>query len=111
MFMSLVVGIIGSIELFYGITRQMEIELVGSRDFYVLSCDIFKWLSLSKAHRNINEQIFLDESYGRYIKLVESSITLKKKIEDKLQSLEVTSSIPLSPSTDIFVDTASDDAL
>lgn len=113
MFMSLIVGIIGSIELFYGITRQMEVELVGSRDFYVLSCDIYKWLSLEKSHRNIEAKIFLDESYGRYIKLIESSIILKKKVEDKMQPIEVAPhlpSIPSSTSVDLFVDTSSEDS-
>ena len=111
MFMSLIVGIIGSIELFYGITRQMEVELVGSKDFYVLSIDIFKYLALERAKRETDEKIFLSDSWTRYTKLIETSYLLKKKVEDKLIALPDTPSIPNSVSTtELFVDTSSDDS-
>ena len=84
MIISLVVGIIGSIEMYYGITRQMETESNGSRDFYILSCDIFKFLSLREDNKAEGAVEFLNTSYNRYIKLVETSIVLKKKVEDKL---------------------------
>lgn len=108
MFISLIVGIIGSVELFYGITRQMEVELIGSKDFYVLSCDIYKWLSLERPNRNIEDKVFLDECYGRYIKLIEASIILKKKVDDQLTIIPVPTSISPSSSADTFTDTSSD---
>ena len=51
MFLSLTVGIIGSIEMFFNITKQMGSELSESKSFYVLGCDIFKYLSLNKDKR------------------------------------------------------------
>jgi len=87
MFLSLTVGIIGSIEMFFNITKQMESELSESKSFYVLGCDIFKYLSLNKEKRIDDEREFLNEIYGRYIKLVESSIILKKKVVDKLNDI------------------------
>lgn len=111
MFMSLIVGIIGSIELFYGITRQMEVELVGSKDFYVLSIDIYKYLALDKSKRETDERIFLSDSWTRYTKLIETSYLLKKKVEDMLLALPDMPPIPNSTSTtDLFVDTSSDDS-
>ena len=114
MFLSLVVGIIGSIEMFYQLTKQLEVELIGSKEFYILSCDIYKWLSLEQENRITTPREFLNDSYTRYIKLIETSITLKKRVEDKLmeidqlQTLPKTLSIPQSPSDDTFaIDTSS----
>jgi len=111
MFLSLIVGIIGSIEMFYKITEQIQIENNGSKDFYILSCDIYKWLSLEESNRIESPREFLNESYTRYIKLIETSITLKKRIEDKLVDINpARETIPLtiSTSTEIFSDTSSD---
>ena len=115
MFLSLIVGVIGSIEMFYQITKQMEVELIGSKEFYILSCDIYKWLSLAEGNRISSPKEFLNESYTRYIKLIETSITLKKRIEDKLMEIDPTASAPPTPfipatnSTELFCDTSSDD--
>jgi hypothetical protein len=116
MFLSLIVGVIGSIEMFYQITKQLEVELIGSKEFYILSCDIYKWLSLSTENRVSSPKEFLNESYTRYIKLIETSITLKKRVEDKLMVIDQipitpdSPSIPQSASTDIFIDTSSEDS-
>lgn len=116
MFLSLIVGVIGSIEMFYQITKQLEVELIGSKEFYILSCDIYKWLSLSTENRVGTPKEFLNESYTRYIKLIETSITLKKRVEDKLMEIHQLPTIPESPSiphsasTDIFIDTSSEDS-
>lgn len=100
MFLSLTCGIIGSIELFYGFSKQMEVEQVGSRDFYVLSTDVYKYLSLKRENRIIDGQAFLTETYSRYIKLVESSIILKKRVEDKLVVINVDQLPPSMITTD-----------
>jgi hypothetical protein len=105
MFLSLSCGIIGSIELFYGFSKQMEVEQVGSREFYVLSTDVYKYLSLKRENRTADGATFLTEIYSRYIKLIESSIILKKKVEDKLVIIAVVEpSLPLTISTDTFSD-------
>jgi hypothetical protein len=114
MFMSLIVGVIGSIEMFYQYNKQLEIELAGSREFYILSCDIYKWLSLEPSNRVSSPKEFLNESYNRYIKLIETSITLKKRIEDKLLDIiptekSPTSNVSQSISIETFSDTNSDD--
>ena len=111
MALSLIVGIISSIEMFYGLTKQMETELVGSKDFYILSCDIYKWLCLSPENRIGSPKEFLNESYTRYIKLVETSITLKKRIEDKLVEIPTSlTSLATSVSQEVFSDVDSNNS-
>lgn len=118
MFLSLVVGIIGSVEMFLQINRELESSLVNQKEFYILSCDVYKYLELNRGNRITDERTFLNDTYTRYIKLIETSYTLKKKIDDKLQdelTLRITNlvetspsstSLPSNPSSDIFIDTS-----
>ena len=114
MFLSLIVGIIGSIEMFLQINRELESSLVNQKEFYILSCDIYKYLELERGNRITDERTFLQESYTRYIKLIETSYTLKKRIDDKLQD-ELTlriakiSTSPASSNNELFVDTDSEE--
>jgi hypothetical protein len=114
MFLSLVVGIIGSVEMFLQINRELESSLVNQKEFYILSCDIYKYLELNRGNRIIDERTFLNDTYTRYIKLIETSYTLKKKIDDKLQGeLELTlkiANLASNPSSDIFVVDSSSDS-
>ena len=102
--LALLCGVIGSIELYFAINQQMEIELISSKDFYVLSTDIFKMLSLHKENRGIQGKSFLDDCYSRYIKLIETSCVMVKKVEDKLISfpkdIEIGSQ-PVTPSSSL----------
>jgi len=86
--LALFCGIIGSIELFLGINNKMEIELNSSKDYYILSCDIYKVLNLDINNRP-NGKVFLEECYSRYIKLFETSCLLKKRVEDSLTKIEI----------------------
>ena len=85
--LALAVGMIGSIEIFYGITKKMEVELMSSKDYYILSADIYKFLSLEKQNRTVSDSLFLDEVYGRYINLIETSSLLKKTIKDGIANV------------------------
>jgi len=86
--LSLLCGIIGSIELFFGIQSQMEIEMNSSKEYYILSSDIFKTISLLRCNRQTDGKTFLNESYSTYVKLVESSCIIRKKLEDKLKPID-----------------------
>jgi hypothetical protein len=81
---ALTCGIVGSIELYLGIQKKLETDLISQRDYYLLSVDIFKTLSLKKENRPIPAKDFLEKTYNIYTKLIESSETLLKKIDDKL---------------------------
>jgi len=84
---SMVCSIINSIELFMEIEKTMSNELVVSKEFYILSTDIYRCLALDKNNRSVDGKTFLDESYNRYIKLYEQSNLLNKKIKDSLRPL------------------------
>ena len=82
--LALVCGIIGSVELYFQLQLKMETELTASKDFYILSTDIYKMLNLDAKNRSINGKSFLDNCYSQYVKMIESSCVLVKNVEDKL---------------------------
>lgn len=86
--LSLLCGIIGSIELFLSIQKQMEHDLEASKAFYILSISIYKTLSLETSHRNVDSKMFMEESFSEYKKLIESSNVIEKKITDQLADIQ-----------------------
>lgn len=100
--LSLGSAIIASIELYLGIQKSMETELMSSRDFLLLAYEIFKTLSLTRDHRSINGKVFLDDKFQEYLKLVENAKLIhSKKLKDALAPLpepfKLTSSTQSSP--------------
>lgn len=97
---SLIMGVITSVELFLSIQTSLEKELVNSKDFYILSIDIYKILNLERSNRNVKGTVFLDEKFAIYQKLCEHSNLLQGKIKDSLAPLpEYLSSSKLSQSS------------
>jgi hypothetical protein len=92
---NLMVGIINSIELFLTISATAESELSNSKDFYLLAVSIFKMLQLKEENRGIDGMEFLNEKYGHYCKLIESSDLINDNIVDKLAPL-VIDDVPIS---------------
>jgi hypothetical protein len=86
---ALTCGIIGSIELYFGIQKRLENDMISQRDYYLLSVDIFKTLSLNRDNRPIPAKDFLEKSYNTYTKLIESSSTLAKVKGDKLIPIDI----------------------
>ena len=86
---ALTCGIIGSIELFFGIQKRLENDMISQRDYYLLSIDIFKTLTLDKSNRPIPAKDYLEKSYNIYTKLIESSSTLAKVKGDKLIPIDM----------------------
>ena len=84
---SLVCGIVGSIELFLSIQSNMENELTVSKEYYLLAIDIQKILTLSRENRAPNAKEILEEKFQQYHKLFEGSQLLQKKITDRLAPL------------------------
>lgn len=96
---SLTCGIIGSVELYLSIQQNMEMELITSKDYYLLGIDIFKILSLKEKNRNVELKAFLDEKFQVYQKLTENSNILEKKVLDKLCPVFEPTVTPPLPST------------
>jgi len=85
---SLVCGIIVSIELYLQIEKAMATEYDVSKSYYLLSIEIQKFLLTKRDNRTIDCLPFLDKSYNQYTKLFENSRLLKKSIHDNLCDLE-----------------------
>ena len=81
---ALTCGIIGSIELYLGIQKRLEGDLISQRDYYLLSIDIFKTLKLNPSNRPVPAKDYLEKTYNIYTKLIESSDTLARKVDDSL---------------------------
>jgi len=78
---SLICGIIASVELFLGIQNMMEKELISSKEFYILSSDISKMLSIERQYRYTNGKIYLDNIHTKYCYLIERCNLLNKNDE------------------------------
>jgi hypothetical protein len=87
-FISLICGIITSIELYLAVQKQMENEFISSKNYYLLGIDIYKTLSLSRDHRTIGGLVYLEEKYNEYCKLIESTNLTTKRHKDKLAPVE-----------------------
>jgi hypothetical protein len=80
---SLTCGIIASVELFLGIQDMMEKELVSSKEFYILSSDIFKTLSIERQYRLTNGKTYLDNIHMKYCNLIEQGNLLDTNNQPK----------------------------
>ena len=98
---SLICGIIGSIELFLQIQQQMEIALFNSKEYYLISINIYKMLNLKKEHRQIDDKVFLDDVYSSYCKLIESSSLINKKMIDNLNNDKISNIISLKSNSSL----------
>lgn len=87
--LSLVCGIIGSIELFLRISDGMETELAASKDFYLLSINIYKTLTLERKRRHEGGKEYLEHVYNTYTKLIEDAQVINTKIKDKLADVPI----------------------
>ena len=83
--LTLLCGIITSIELYLQIQASMENELVASKDFYLLAADIYKMLTLSRANRGVGGISYLDEKFGIFCKYIESSHLINNRIKDTMR--------------------------
>jgi len=60
-----------------------------SHKFYAIGADIFKTLSLKDENREVKGKQYLTEIFSDYIKLVEKSNILDKKLKDQLLPLPI----------------------
>ena len=82
--LTLVIGVINSIELFLKIQETLELELEQSKLYYQLATDIFKLLKLDHENRLGNSKEILDLYYDKYTNLFQNSNLTKIKYTDKL---------------------------
>lgn len=91
---SLLCGIIVSVELYLQIEKAMSVEYDVSKSYYLLSIEIQRFLLTQRNNRTIDCAPFLDKSYNQYTKLFENSRLLKKSIHDNLTDLKPEDKLP-----------------
>lgn len=93
---SLICSVIVSLELFLNIQSDLENYVVLSKQFHLLSVDIFKITSLDRRHRLIDAKSYLDSTFNSYMKLLEKMNLLEatKKLKQELNKIN----FPQSPS-------------
>ena len=67
--LSLIIGIITGIEMFMKYQDKMESELATHKEYYRISVDIFKMISIDRQHRKVTGKDFLEEKFGEYEKI------------------------------------------
>jgi hypothetical protein len=87
---SLICGIIASIELFLGLQNVIDNELMLSKEFYILSYDIFKTLSVERQYRTLDGKIYLDNTHTKYCNLIEKG-DLLNIVKEKMKRLKIDS--------------------
>lgn len=98
LFISMIITILTSIKLYMNLTNNLNQEIQLSRDYYVLSIDIYKNLNLPNETRPDANQ-YLNECYSQYVKLIEQS-TLNNKIKkDELLKIDLEEDETSSSST------------
>jgi len=95
--LALLCGALGSIELYLGVNAQMTNDMESQKEYYILAMNIFKMLSLRSVNRNVEGDVFLNDCFNDYIKLVENSSLLKKQLINKLAPLPI--DIPITPNS------------
>jgi hypothetical protein len=88
LFISICITILTSIKLYLNITSNLNNEILLSREFYILSIDIFKNLNLRIENRQGNGNEYLNECYNNYIKLCEKSNLSHKIKKDELLKID-----------------------
>jgi hypothetical protein len=78
------IAVISSIEMYLGIQTAMDQEIALSRDYYSLAIEIYKCLTLSREHRTEEPKSYLDNKYGQYQSLTETSTLLSKRLKADL---------------------------
>ena len=87
---SMFIAVLTSIKLYLNLSSNINAEIQLSKDFYILSVDIFKIIHLKEEDRIIIPLDFLNQSYASYIKLIETSSLLQHGIKkDELAEINI----------------------
>lgn len=83
--LALLCSIIGSIEIYLGLSKGVEDEILISKEYYLLSINIYKILSLEVSNRPSDSRIVLESYWNEYSALIDKSRLLNVKLKDSLQ--------------------------
>ena len=81
---SLIIGVMNSVELYLKLQEAIELELEKSKKWYQLASNIYKVLALDRCHREQNPEDVLNRFYSAYMILFEESSLSGVNYSDKL---------------------------
>jgi hypothetical protein len=92
-----------AMKLYLGLERLQKQEIELSKAFQTLALDVYKMLQLNAEHRHCDGLEYLNRTHNEYVKLIQSSMLLKKRLRrDFLMGLELS-----NDSNNYFSDTSS----
>jgi len=80
----MVIGILGSVELYLGVESSQELEFSQAKAFYSLAIEIYKMSSIGREQREVSGKDYLSEQYSHYIKLKEASNLMVRRMRPDL---------------------------
>jgi hypothetical protein len=87
---SMFITILSGIKLYLNLDNLIQNEVEMSKQFNLLSLDIFRVLNLSKDERTEEAMDFLNKKYNEYTRLIEASNLLRTKLPvDMLSQIDV----------------------
>jgi hypothetical protein len=92
---SLICGIIVSIELFLQVQSRMDQSNSLSKDFYIISTDIYKTLSLERDNRRCDPFAYMEEKFSEFSKFKSSSELLSVHLRDELETVPLDRTVPI----------------
>ena len=104
---SLICGIICSIELYLSIENSMRSEYDVSKSYYLLSIEIQRFLLTDRINRSVDSKTFLTDCYGQYCKYYETSRLLEKNVHDNLTPIETEDKVGITPTESVRLMTLS----
>jgi len=85
---SFICGVISSVELYLGLTKKIESQVISYRSFYLLSIKINNNLKLKRDVRKQKGSEFLADTENEYIGLFRDSEINPTSFKDKLLMIE-----------------------
>ena len=87
-FISLSVGLLGSVELFLQIQSKMELHFINNTNYGLLGNDIFKMISLDSVNRTTDGLLFLEDYQSKFNSIMKTTIITNKRIHKQLVKID-----------------------
>ena len=94
---SLIIGVMNSVELYLKLQESIEMELEKSKKWYQLASNIYKVIALDRCHRPSHPASVIDQFYIDYMALFEESSLSGVNYSDKLLVTKKLKNIEMMP--------------
>jgi hypothetical protein len=84
------IAVLTSVKLYLNLNNTINDENSLSKDYYILSIDIYKMLNLDEENRHADAEQYLNDCYSKYVKLTEQSTILYRNIRRDELTIDMT---------------------